>query len=130
MPGPAQFLRRRKLKKLWQRLKTLQAQRPSYERLLLELGAAKKAAGRGWFLIFTRATAHTGTPSSLGRRRGSPAIGATAAPRSGCLRPNARSPAVPGAFSFCRLDRLRFNFGTKVVGSSPAIRQFRRWHGV
>jgi transposase len=42
----ARAMRRRKLKKLWQRLKTLQAQRPSYERLLLELGAAKKAAGR------------------------------------------------------------------------------------
>jgi hypothetical protein len=41
-------IRRRKLKKLWQRLKALQAQRPSYERLLLELGAAKKAAGRVW----------------------------------------------------------------------------------
>jgi transposase len=44
-------IRRRKLKKLWQRLKTLQAQRPSYERLLLELGAAKKAAGRVWSLV-------------------------------------------------------------------------------
>jgi transposase len=44
-------MRRRKLKKLWQRLKTLQAQRPSYERLLLELGAAKKAAGRVWSLV-------------------------------------------------------------------------------
>jgi transposase len=44
-------MRRRKLKKLWQRLKALQAQRPSYERLLLELGAAKKAAGRVWSLV-------------------------------------------------------------------------------
>jgi transposase len=44
-------MRRRKLKKLWQRLKSLQAHRPSYERLLLELGAAKKAAGRVWSLV-------------------------------------------------------------------------------
>lgn len=44
-------MRRRKLRKLWHRLKTLQAQRPSYERLLLELGAAKKEAGRVWSLV-------------------------------------------------------------------------------
>jgi transposase len=44
-------MRRRKLKKLWQRLRQLQAQRPGYERLLLELGAAKKEAGRVWSLV-------------------------------------------------------------------------------
>lgn len=44
-------MRRRRLKKLWTRLKELQEQRPSYERLLLELGAAKKEAGRVWSLV-------------------------------------------------------------------------------
>lgn len=44
-------IRRRKLKVLWQRLKTLKAQQPSYQRLLLELGAAKQKAGRVWSLV-------------------------------------------------------------------------------
>jgi transposase len=44
-------MRRRRLKALWARLKELQRQRPSYERLLLELGAAKKEAGRAWSLV-------------------------------------------------------------------------------
>lgn len=44
-------MRRRKLKTLWTRLRQLQRQRPSYERLLLELGAAKKTAGRVWSLV-------------------------------------------------------------------------------
>jgi hypothetical protein len=42
-------MRRRQLEKLWRRLRQLQSQRPGYERLLLELGAAKKkraASGR------------------------------------------------------------------------------------
>jgi hypothetical protein len=34
--------------KLIARLKELQAQRPSYETLLLKLGAAKSEAGRDW----------------------------------------------------------------------------------
>jgi transposase len=44
-------MRRRKLKALWQRLHDLQAQRPSYEQLLLKLGAAKAEAGRVWSLV-------------------------------------------------------------------------------
>jgi transposase len=44
-------MRRRKLKALWARLKELQAQRPSYEALLLKLGAAKAQAGRVWSLV-------------------------------------------------------------------------------
>jgi transposase len=44
-------MRRRRLKVLWARLKELQRQRPSYERLLLELGAARKEAGRVWSLV-------------------------------------------------------------------------------
>jgi len=44
-------MRQRKLKALWRRLAELKRQRPSYERLLLELGAAKKAAGRVWSLV-------------------------------------------------------------------------------
>ena len=44
-------MRRRKLKALWTRLKELQTQRPSYEALLLKLGAAKAEAGRAWSLV-------------------------------------------------------------------------------
>jgi transposase len=44
-------MRRRKLRALLQRLAELKRQRPSYERLLLELGAAKKMAGRVWSLV-------------------------------------------------------------------------------
>ena len=44
-------MRKRKLKKLWGRLKSLQEQRPIYETLLLKLGAAQKEAGRVWGLV-------------------------------------------------------------------------------
>lgn len=44
-------IRRRKLKKLWARLKELKEQRPSYEALLMKLGAAKAEAGRVWSLV-------------------------------------------------------------------------------
>ena len=44
-------MRRRRLKRLIARLKELQAQHPSYETLLLKLGAAKSEAGRDWSLI-------------------------------------------------------------------------------
>jgi len=39
-------MRRRRLKKLWNRLKELQQQKPSYELLLQKIGAAKSDAGR------------------------------------------------------------------------------------
>ena len=44
-------MRRRKLKWLWKRLQQLQSQRPSYKRLLMEIGAAKKEAGRAFKLV-------------------------------------------------------------------------------
>ena len=44
-------MRRRKLKALWARCRELKAQRPSYENLLMKLGAAKKEAGRVWSLV-------------------------------------------------------------------------------
>jgi hypothetical protein len=44
-------MRRRRLKRLWARLTVLQRQRPTYETLLLKLGAAKKDAGRVWGLV-------------------------------------------------------------------------------
>jgi transposase len=44
-------MRRRKLKRLLKRLKELQEQRPSYKRLLMEIGAAKKEAGRAFGLV-------------------------------------------------------------------------------
>lgn len=47
-------MRRRRLKALWQRLKELKKQRPSYEALLMRLGAAKKEAGRVWSLVDVR----------------------------------------------------------------------------
>jgi hypothetical protein len=44
-------MRRRRLKRLWARLHALQRQRPTYETLLLKLGAAKQEAGRAWALV-------------------------------------------------------------------------------
>jgi transposase len=44
-------IRRRKLKKLWARLKELKEQCPSYQALLMKLGAAKTEAGRVWSLV-------------------------------------------------------------------------------
>lgn len=44
-------IRRRKLKALWARLKELQEQRPSYQALLMKLGAAQAEAGRVWSLV-------------------------------------------------------------------------------
>ena len=44
-------MRRRKLKWLWRRLHELQRQRPTYQRLLMELGAAKKEVGRVFRLV-------------------------------------------------------------------------------
>jgi transposase len=39
-------IRRKKLKRLWRRLKELQRQRPRYQTLLMKLGAAQKQVGR------------------------------------------------------------------------------------
>jgi hypothetical protein len=44
-------MRRRRLKRLWARLHALQRQHPTYETLLLKLGAAKRDAGRAWGLV-------------------------------------------------------------------------------
>lgn len=44
-------IRRRKLKKLWNRLNELQRQKCSRDQLLLKIGAAKKEAGRAYSLI-------------------------------------------------------------------------------
>ena len=44
-------IRRRKLKRLWARLQELKEQRPSYQALLMKLGAAKAEAGRVWSLV-------------------------------------------------------------------------------
>jgi transposase len=49
--GKERAMRRRKLKVLWTRLKELQEQRPSYQTLLMKLGAAKAEAGRVWALV-------------------------------------------------------------------------------
>ena len=44
-------MRQRRLKRLWRRLQALQRQRPTYETLLLKLGAAQQAAGRAVALV-------------------------------------------------------------------------------
>jgi len=44
-------MRQRRLKRLWARLLALQRQRPTYETLLLKLGAAQQAAGRAAALV-------------------------------------------------------------------------------
>jgi transposase len=47
-------MRRRKLKKLWQRLHVLQTQKLTRDQLLIKLGSAKKEAGRAYSLIEIR----------------------------------------------------------------------------
>lgn len=47
-------MRRRRLKRLWQRLKELQRQQPRRDELLLKLGAARKEAGRAYYLLTIR----------------------------------------------------------------------------
>jgi transposase len=47
-------MRRRKLKKLWQRLQVLQTQKLTRDQLLIKLGAAKKEAGRAYSLVEIR----------------------------------------------------------------------------
>ena len=44
--GKERSMRRRKFKWLWRRLKDLQRQSPSYEQLLMKIGAAQKQVGR------------------------------------------------------------------------------------
>ena len=44
-------MRQRRLKRLWQRLGQLQKAQPSRDQLLIKLGAAKKDAGRAWYLV-------------------------------------------------------------------------------
>ena len=44
-------MRRRRLKKLWKRLGELRRQSNRRDQLMLKLGAAKKDAGRAWFLV-------------------------------------------------------------------------------
>ena len=61
-------MRRRKLKALWTRLQELQTQRPSYEQLLLKLGAAKAAAGRVWSLIEVNLPEPPSSQKARGRR--------------------------------------------------------------
>ena len=47
-------MRRRRLKKLWQRLHELRRQSNRRDQLLLKLGSAKKEAGRAWHLVDIR----------------------------------------------------------------------------
>lgn len=44
-------MRKRRLKKLWRRLHELQQQNITRDTLLLKIGAAKKEAGRAYFLV-------------------------------------------------------------------------------
>jgi hypothetical protein len=61
-------MRRRKLKTLWARLQELQTQRPSYEQLLLKLGAAKGEAGRVWALVTVTLPEPPTTKKARGQR--------------------------------------------------------------
>ena len=54
-------MRRRRLKKLWQRLHELRHQSNRRDQLLLKLGSAKKEAGRAWHLVDIRVP-ETGEP--------------------------------------------------------------------
>lgn len=49
--GKERSMRRRRLKQLWHRLQQLQGQKLTRDQLLLKLGAAKKQAGRAYYLL-------------------------------------------------------------------------------
>ena len=49
--GKERSMRKRRLKKLWARLKELSEMKQDRDRLLMRLGAAKKEAGRAWYLV-------------------------------------------------------------------------------
>jgi len=51
-------MRRRKLKKLWARLKKLQQMQLTRDQLMMKLGAAKTEAGRAWSLVNIRVYQH------------------------------------------------------------------------
>mgnify|MGYP006294178859 CR=1 FL=1 len=51
-------MRRRKLKKLWARLKKLQEMKLTRDQLMMKLGAAKTEAGRAWNLVNIRVYQH------------------------------------------------------------------------
>ena len=79
-------MRRRRLKKLWQRLHELRGQSLKRDELLLKLGRRKKEAGRAW--IWSRSTCPRPARPSL--RRPSPShCGAT-----GCAAPGAARAAI------------------------------------
>lgn len=54
-------MRRRRLKRLWIRLRELHAMKPLRDELLMKLGAARKEAGRAWYLVKIK-TPKTGQP--------------------------------------------------------------------
>jgi len=47
-------MRKRRLKKLWQRLHEIKKQKPTRDELLMKLGEARKAAGRSYYLVKIR----------------------------------------------------------------------------
>jgi len=49
--GKERSMRKRRLKKLWARLKELEQMKQDRDQLLMRLGAAKKEAGRAWYLV-------------------------------------------------------------------------------
>ena len=73
-------MRKRRLKKLWQRLHELRRQSNRRDQLLLKLGSAKKEAGRAWRLVDIRV----------------PQNGKPVTPENVHLRPAPR-PATPSA---------------------------------
>jgi transposase len=49
--GKERSMRKRRLKKLWARLKQLSEMKQERDQLLMRLGAARKEAGRAWYLV-------------------------------------------------------------------------------
>ena len=49
--GKERSMRKRRLKKLWTRLKELSEMKQDRDQLLMRLGAARKEAGRAWYLV-------------------------------------------------------------------------------
>ena len=85
-------MRRRRLKKLWARLRTLQNQKLTYKDLLMKLGAAKSEAGHCWRAV---EVTYPKPPSAKAAKAGGKAIAKARATAAGEVR---ESPARNGDF--------------------------------
>ncbi len=114
-------MRRRRLKKLWARLRTLQNQKLTYKDLLMKLGAAKSEAGHCWRAVEVALSRTTGQ-SSFRQGRPKPARAPPARRK--------KTPARDGDFHFLlksrHLRQMRQREGRYLLRSNLARDRSRR----